>query len=795
MTEWMRMRNRNNRRQFIKQSLMASSLALITRDMEFESFIAKGNLTYFRETPADIINRLSDFTRVYKSNSGNKYLREAACCQVQWKSIMCNMKPGDLFAGRTQQAMIGFIPQSDEGLLGYYIHNRALENFRNASQLSHENRMEIDRLITFWNSENTMALTKKEFTPEMKLALKSDLYYAESGIAFTLWRMSGVQMDYEKLIRLGIPGLREEIFLKQKSVPEGTDAGSLYQAMQIALDTFGDVCGYYAIQAENLAKETNDPAISADLKIQAAILKKLPVRKPESFREGLQLLYLYTVLDGARNFGRMDDALAFLYCSDIDNQVIDDEEAIRLLSGLWKMIIDRGYRYDSRIIIGGSGRKNELQANRLALVIMETSRRVRDIVPQLAFRFSRQQDPALYKRALDIIGEGNPYPMLYNDDVNVPAVQKAFDVPHEEAVHAIQFGCGEYVLNHRSVGTPSAVINLLAALNITLHRGIDPVTGNPAGMPKERFLKYGDFATFESLWEAYKEQVEYHVSLLALHEKMEYDFAGKQAPYLYSSMLMDDCIERGKGIYEGGIRYLGGTLESYGNSNTADSLTAIRQLVYDEKKLTLEQLVEILDRDFVGYDKERNLLLNCPKYGNDHDLADGMLISVHEHLCNYTRKQGKTNGLYSYLIVVINNDANTVIGEHTSASADGRKSLTYMNPGNAPVGGADKSGVTAFLNSIVKPRADIHAGAVQNMKFSKEMFTAYRDKLEILLATYWQKGGAQAMLTVLSRGDLEAAMEHPELYQNLIVRVGGFSERFVNLPRHTQLEILSRTLY
>jgi pyruvate-formate lyase len=118
-----------------------------------------------------------------------------------------------------------------------------------------------------------------------------------------------------------------------------------------------------------------------------------------------------------------------------------------------------------------------------------------------------------------------------------------------------------------------------------------------------------------------------------------------------------------------------------------------------------------------------------------------------------------------------------------------------MNPGNAPVGGADKSGVTAFLNSVAKPRTDIHAGAVQNMKFSKEMFGTYRDKLEILLATYWQKGGAQAMITCISRGDLEAAIEHPELYQNLIVRVGGFSERFVNLPRHTQLEILSRTLY
>ena len=314
-------------------------------------------------------------------------------------------------------------------------------------------------------------------------------------------------------------------------------------------------------------------------------------------------------------------------------------------------------------------------------------------------------------------------------------------------------------------------------------------------MPTERYTKYGEFETFDDLLKAYKEQVEYHVDFLAKHEELEYLYAGKDAAYLYSSMLMDDCIERGKGIYEGGIRYLGGTLESYGNSNTADALTAIKKLVYDEKILSIYELKSCLQANFSGYERIQKKMLNCPKYGNDNETADNMLLEVHNHLCNYTLKQKHSTSLHSYLVVVINNNANTIIGEHTSASADGRKAFAYMNPGNAPVDGMDKNGVTAFLNSIVKPDTRIHAGAVQNMKFSKEMFSEYRDKLEILLATYWQNGAAQAMLTVVGRNDLEAAMEHPELYQNLLVRVGGFSERFVNLPRHTQLEILNRTLY
>jgi len=748
----------------------------------------------FQKNPENLISVFSEFTDTYRANSHDKYLREALCCKVQWPVGLQDIQENDLFAGHPFTPLLGFVAQEDKGSTGYYCNEDDLIKLKLDKTLSKNCKHKIDELIAFWKVEATTAKAKKQFTEEMKAALPSDLYYEESGIAFTLWRLSGIQLDYYKLVHLGIPGLRAEIVEKQQVVEKDSDSWKLYEAMLISLDTFRDVCLFYAEQASELIQKTTDNQHRTDLLAMSRILSKLPSNKPESFREGIQLISLYTVLDRVRNYGRLDDALADLYCHDIDNNVISEEEAVRLLSGLWKLIIDRKHRYDSRIIIGGGGRHDEFKANRLALAIMETTRRVNDIVPQLALRFSKNQDPKLYQKALDVIVEGNTFPMFYNDDVNIPSVEKAFNLPYEEANHAIQFGCGEYVLDHRSVGTPSAVINSLAALNVTLHKGIDPVTGKSIGMPQVRFEKYGKFETFEQLFSAYKEQIEYHVVPLAQHEKLEYDVAGKEAAHLLTSMLMDDCIARGKGIYEGGIRYLGGTLELYGNTNTSDSLVAIKQLVYEQKKFTLEELIIMLDADFVGFEKERKMLLNCPKYGNDNEIADAMLMEVHNHICQFTRKQNEAVGLHSYMIVNINNDANTVIGEYTSASADGRKAFTFMNPGNAPVGGADKSGTTAFLNSIAKPATDIHAGAVQNMKFSKELFNEHRIQLENLLATYWQKGGAQAMLTVLGRDDLEAAMAHPELYQNLIVRVGGFSERFVNLPRHTQLEVLSRTL-
>jgi pyruvate-formate lyase len=186
---------------------------------------------------------------------------------------------------------------------------------------------------------------------------------------------------------------------------------------------------------------------------------------------------------------------------------------------------------------------------------------------------------------------------------------------------------------------------------------------------------------------------------------------------------------------------------------------------------------------------------NLPKYGNDIDEVDDMLTVVHDHVCGYSRSLNIKGGLHSYLVVNINNHANAILGRHTGASADGRKKGTPMANANNPSSGCDTNGVTAFLNSIVKPAVDVHAGSVQNMKFSKDIFKNHSAEVRALLSTYFSNGGSQAMINVIGRDDLENAMKFPEEYANLIVRVGGFTARFVELDRDVQEEILNRTLY
>lgn len=738
---------------------------------------------------------LMEFTDTYKSFApGEIEAREAACIRVQLKGSALPVCEEDLFAGRLQQMPIGFTPQSDGSGMGYCIHPDIEEGLLSRPELTSANRRALEELLIFWQEEGTVYKSRKKMPETVSRVVPSELYYQESGIAFSLYRMSGIQLDYHKLLKLGIPGLKKEIAGYKSGLKQGSRSYKLYTAMESALDSFSELAESYALQIEKEAKKTYSPDRSTELETMSAVLTRIAHKKPSSFREGLQLMYLYNSLDGARNYGRMDDYLADLYYSDVAAGLIDEEEAIRLLSSIWRLMKWRDNRYDTRLIIGGRGRFNESRANRVAHLILETTFRIKENVPQVALRFHKEQDPSLYQKGLDMLAHGSTYPMLYNDEVNIPSAQHAFEVSYKEAEHVIQYGCGEYVLNHRSVGTPSGVINLLQALLVTMNKGRDPVTGKLQGMPIEHYQKYHNFKSFENLLQAYFEQVEFHVGPLAFQEYLEYKHAAEDNAYLLSSILMDDCLARGKAIFDGGVRHLGGTLETYGNTNVADALTAIKELVYEQGAFTLDELNHMLRENFKGHEQEEKMIKNCPKYGNDNEVADQMLNRVHNHVCLFTKEQAKKVGLDSYLVVVINNDANTVMGTFTGASPDGRRANTHLNPGNNPVGGADKNGVTAFLNSVIKPDTRIHAGAVQNMKFSKELLTRYRRKFEWLLETYFEQGGAQAMLNVISKGELEDAQKHPEKYQNLIVRVGGFSERFVNLPAETQREILSRTL-
>jgi pyruvate-formate lyase len=343
----------------------------------------------------------------------------------------------------------------------------------------------------------------------------------------------------------------------------------------------------------------------------AGNLKHIAYNKPESFWQAAQLAYLFYLVSGTYNYGRMDDYLGSYYANNIDTGAVTEEFGFSLIKNLWYLIVERNNYFDSRVILGGKDRKNMEAADRFALAAMEASRQTRDAVPQLTLRCYNGMNEELYNKALELIGEGTTYPILYNDEVNIPSVSEALNISLEEASEYVPFGCGEYVIYNKSFGTPSGAINFLQGLNTCIYNGI------------YNYLEASP--DFDSFYNAYLSKMEQLILLLAEQEKLEYDICAMDAPYLYFSIMFDDCLDRGKAIFEGRIRYLGGTLEGYGNTNTSDSLAAIKTLVYDTKAINARQLTNVLKNNFEGCENIRQLLLDVPKYGNDNDDADDMV--------------------------------------------------------------------------------------------------------------------------------------------------------------------------
>lgn len=722
------------------------------------------------------ISYIMEFTKTFHScENKNIYEREALCNEIQLKLLMLPLQEHDLFVGRKAELPIGFLPQNTCGSVGYYCDDSTLSAMKKDPSLVTEDHENIDYLLSFWKNRTTKSKIFERYTPEQKELLTHGDMSHETGIAFPLYRMSGAQMDPSKLLDLGISGL---LHYSQQNI---TKNPPFFNGIKSALISLQNLCLRYSASTFALAKECTDNCRASELFALSQNLEHISVYKPETFWQAAQLSYLFFLVSGTWNYGRMDEYLGSYYTKDIDSGIITEDFSLRLTKNLWTLIIERHTTWDARIILGGKNRKNPEAADRFAMLAMETSRQTKDTLPQLTLRLYDGMDQKLYDKALEVIGEGTTYPMLYNDTINIPAVMDAFEVDETTAEDYLPFGCGEFVLYNKSFGTPSGALNLLHGLNTMIYEGDNNLLESSP-----------DFDTF---YNAYMNKMKHMILLLAQQEKLEYDVCAEDAPYLYYSILFDDCLERGKGIFEGGTRYLGGTLETYGNTNTADSLTAIKTLVYDQRTITPHQLTCALKNNFIGYEELRQQLLSAPKYGNDDEVADLMAVQFHNDICQLTRDCSKIVGLHSYLNVIINNSMNTTFGLTTGASADGRMSDTYMANANNPTGGMDKNGVTALMNSLVKLKTNQHAGSVQNMRFTKDMFTKLLPKTKGLLDSYFANGGSQSMITVLDRQDLENALLEPEKYQNVIVRVGGFSARFIELSKDIQQELMSRTFY
>jgi pyruvate-formate lyase len=423
--------------------------------------------------------------------------------------------------------------------------------------------------------------------------------------------------------------------------------------------------------------------------------------------------------------------------------------------------------------MGGKNRRNAEDADLFITAALKAAQRHKRVTPQVTLRVYGGMEPSVLSLAYDTVRETGTFPLMYNDDSVIPSVAEAFGVSLKEAESYYPVGCGEFIL------APHGPALLITNWNI-------PKTVDEA-------MRACKAASFEELYQRIMAGVEEHAKKLAEYVQLVINTHNKRNVFLMASLLINDCVSRNKPVLDGGARYIGVSVMGHGYTNAADGLTALKKWVYEEKKYTIDEVIAALDADFAGHEALHKDFVNAPKYGNDEPEADEMVALLWRDIGKRARDAGLACGLHFHTMASANPHGH-FMGKEMGATADGRLRGVPYAICNAPTAGNDKNGLTALMNSVIRG-TPANGGATTNFKVSREFFTRERAKVEALFAAYWAGGGQQASFAVVNKGDLEAAVKNPENFPHLMVRMGGWTARFIDLEPFIQTEILTRTLY
>ncbi len=657
-------------------------------------------------------------------------------------------------------------------------------------------RQQIEEMIDFWNEHSSRSRFNRALPDHVKKNMGRATAF-DNRFTSGFFRVDCYSLDYALILEDGVPGLEKRIRESKQTAEKAGRNTEPFRAMEIAVEVLKDVCMHYANETLKASFESTDPDRRRELLEMSRALENIICNKPANLREAIQLFWIYNLLSDTYNYGRLDMYLGDYYCDDIDSGRLTEAEALRLIKGLWVLISEiRGAggaaKSNTRILIGGRGRRNEANADRFATAAMQATYELKTPEPNLTLRFYRGQNEQLFQRALDMIANGNVHPILYNDDEHIPLVEHAMGASREDAEQYTPEGCGELAINGRAFGSPNNMMNFVDGLDLVLHNGFDTF------MREQRGIEVGtvnEFTTFGALVDAFKKQIAFTLDILAQRHAVEHQVEAAEAGFLFISMGTHGCVENGKSVFNGGVPYLGGIIESFGLTNLSDSLAAIKRLVYDRRLMTLEELVAIMDADFEGHERERRLMLNCPKFGNDDDAVDSIYTEMSTFVNETANEAGRRHGLDYFLICNLN-PGGLYYAPYTKASADGRKNGDPLAMGNNPTAGRDTQGLTALLNSMTKLEKRSHGGYVHNLKVGPDSLKGERRRnFDALLKTYFEHHGCQIMVTAIDPRELENAMKRPEDYGHLLVRVCGWTCRFTELNARFQREIIDRTLY
>lgn len=669
-----------------------------------------------------------------------------------------------------------------------------------------------EEIIPFWRGRSIRDRIFKEMSGEWK-----DAYEAGIFTEFMEQRAPGHTVLDGKIYTKGFLEFKEDIEQRISQLdflddPEAYKKREELRAMSICADALIAYAKRHAEEAKRLAEKEKNPKRKEELKKIVRVCTHVPARAPRNFWEALQyywFVHLGVIIElntwDSFNPGRLDQHLYPFYKKERKSRTLSKEQAKELLQAFWikfnnqpappkvGVTAEESGTYTDFALINTGGVKHDGSnaANELSYLILDVVEEMRLLQPSSMVQVSKKTPDSFLKRALVIVKTGFGQPSIFNTDAIIQELVRQGKTI-EDARNGGASGCVEAGAFGKENYNLTGYFNLTKVFEITLNNGVDPRSKKKIGLSTGNPLK---FSTYEELFEAYRRQIKPFVDIKIRGNNIIERLYAEYLPTPFLSLLIDDCIAKGKDYHDGGARYNTSYIQGVGLGSITDILTSVKYNVFDKKHLAIKTLLSALKKDFRGHEPLRQRFLNkTPRYGNDDDYADAVMREVFEAYYEAVNGRANTkNG--TYRINLLPTTVHIYFGKVVGATPDGRKAKEPVSEGVSPVQGADRHGPTAVIKSVAKIDHLRTGGTLLNQKYTPHLLSdeAGIDKLAHLIRSYFKLDGHHIQLNVVDTATLREAQKNPLKYRDLIVRVAGYSDYFVDLSPELQDEIIKRT--
>ncbi|MEP0767122.1 MAG: glycyl radical protein [Fimbriimonadia bacterium] len=667
-------------------------------------------------------------------------------------------------------------------------------------------------IIPFWKGKSLREAIFDAMTPEWK-----DAYSAGIFTEFMEQRAPGHTVADDKIYRFGLRDFQRRIAARIEQLdfladPEAFEKHEQLRAMSVCCDALIRFAERHAEEAERRAALEGDDTRKAELLRIAEVCRHVPANAPRDFHEALQMYWfvhlgVITELNTWDSFspGRLDQHLLPFYRRGLEDGTLTEDSAKELLQCLWVKFNNQPappkvgvtaaesgtYTDFANISHGGLRPDGSDGVNDVTYLMLDVVDEMRLLQPSTNIQLSKRNPDRFLHRALRIVRKGWGQPSLFNADAVVEELLRQ-GKSLEDARCGGTSGCVETGAFGKEAYILTGYFNLPKVLEIALNNGVDPRTGKRLG------IETGDaanFSSFDQVFAAFTAQMRHFVDIKVRGSNVIERLYAQRMPAPFLSVIIDDCIEKAKDYNAGGARYNTSYIQGVGIGTITDSLAAIRHHVFQRRSVRLVNLLAAMQSNFADEEPLRQMLVNkSPKYGNDDDCADDLMVAAFDAYYDAVNGRPNTRG-GCYRINMLPTTCHVYFGSVTGATADGRRAGEPLSEGISPVQGMDRHGPTAVLKSASKMDHLRTGGTLLNMKFTPRLLEGDDgiERLGHLVRTYFRLDGHHVQFNVVTAETLREAKRDPEKHRDLIVRVAGYSDYFCDLSAALQDEIIART--